>query len=314
MIATVTLNPAVDKTIHTSRVVLGAVNRTEDVVNIAGGKGINVAKVLRQYGVDVKCLGFLGGYCGELIKESVEKMGAVNAFTSIEGETRTSINIISEDGYITEFLEPGPSISNEEIQSFVSNYERSIEDCEIVVISGSAPIGVESSIYADLITIANDKGKKVLLDASGDNLKKGMYARPYMIKPNLKELEGLIGRRIQGMQEVGVAASQLVEWGIPNVVVSMGSKGILYAKDTGEDCALYYVQAPSIRVVNSVGSGDSAVAAFAMSVLEGMTPEETVRKCVAISAANTMSIENGHIDVEAAQKIEEGLTVCNPSC
>lgn len=313
MIATVTLNPAVDKTIHASRIVLGSVNRVDDVINIAGGKGINVAKVLRQYDMDVKCLGFLGGYCGELIRDSVEMMGAKDAFTTVKNETRTSINIISEDGYITEFLEPGPQIAEDELKSFIENFEKEIEDCDIVVISGSSPVGVDASTYAKLITIAKDMGKKVLLDASGDNLREGVKACPFMIKPNMRELENLMGRRIQGIQDVLSAASSIIENGIPNVVVSMGSKGILYARKSEDKIDAYYVQAPTIRVVNSVGSGDSAVAAFAFSIANGMSPEDTIKKCVAISVANALSLENGVISKEKADEIESNLKVTIPA-
>lgn len=312
MIATVTLNPAVDKTLSTSRVILGAVNRMDQVKNIAGGKGINVAKVLRQYDYPVKTLGFLGGYSGQVISDAVQAMGAEDAFTKVSGETRTSINVLSEDGYVTEFLEPGPQISDDELASFFEEFPKYIEDCDIVVISGSAPMGIGADIYVKMINIANELGKKVLLDTSGDNLKKGIYARPFMVKPNIKELESIMGKKIIGMQEVCEAASMIVEWGVPNVLVSMGNKGILYAKAGAEDTELYYMMAPRIRMVNSVGSGDSAVAAFAMGIEEKLSPEDILRKCVAISAANACSIENGVIPKEKAVEFEEQLSLSTP--
>ena len=303
MIATVTLNPAIDKTIRTSRVVPGSVNRMDEATDVAGGKGVNVTKVLLNFGYDVKTLGLLGGFSGKFIAKSIEDMGAVNAFTKVKGQTRTSINLITDDGYVTELLEPGPEISPLELKKFVDSFENEIQDCEIVILSGSIPKGVDSKIYADLINIASNMGKKVLLDSSGDSLKKGMYARPFMIKPNINELQSLLGRKVTGMQEIGEAASQLVEWGIPHVLVSMGSKGILYAKEGEDGTELYYVSAPKLKTVNTVGSGDAAVAAFAMAVLEGLNPSETVKKCVAVSAANTLSMENGVIDRKKAEEI-----------
>lgn len=314
MIATVTLNPAVDKTLNTSRVVLGAVNRMDEVTNIAGGKGVNVAKVLRQYDKEVVTLGLLGGYSGEFIKDTVKSIGAVDKFTKVSGETRTSINVISEDGYVTEFLEPGPSVLPEEIEAFKNTYKETVKDCDIVILSGSAPVGVPNDIYAELINYANALDKKVLLDSSGDLLKKGMFARPYMMKPNMKELEALMGRKIQGMQEVCEAAVQIVEWGVPNVLVSMGAKGILYALDGADGVETYYIPAPSVRAVNTVGSGDSAVAAFAIALCEGLNPEDTLKKCVAVSAANTLSKENGIIDLEKVKELEDRLSLCIPIC
>jgi len=312
MIATITLNPALDKTLTTSRVVLGTVNRIGEVVNVAGGKGINVAKVLRQYGYEVKTLGFLGGYTGQYISQTLDSIGAVNRFTTVSGETRSSINVITEDGYVTELLEPGPQISESELNSFLDTYKSEIADCEIVVISGSAPKGISPSLYAELITIAEDMGKKTVLDASGENLKIGVSATPFMIKPNMKELETLMGKRVQGMQEIAEASISLVESGISNVMVSMGSKGIMYSKQGRAGVEQYYVQAPSIKVVNSVGSGDSAVAAFAMSILEDRTPESLLRHAVAISAANALSIENGIIPMDKASEIESALQLCVP--
>lgn len=311
MIATVTLNPAVDKTLSVSRVILGNVNRMDEVHNMAGGKGINVAHVLKQFGYETKALGFVGGYTGEFIENSVEAMGVVNAFTHVAGNTRTSTNVIGEDGYITELLEPGPQISDNEKEEFLKSYKEQIKNCEMVILSGSAPRGINSDFYAELISAASSENVKILLDASGENLKSGMQAKPFMIKPNMMELQTLMGRKIQGMHEVCEAAVSLVKDGIPNVLVSMGSKGILYAKDENQSTGVYYVPAPRIRVVNSVGSGDCAVAAFAMSFLEGLNPEETVKRCVAVSVANALSLENGEIDKDRVEEIKKSISLCN---
>ncbi|MCR5502391.1 MAG: 1-phosphofructokinase, partial [Lachnospiraceae bacterium] len=116
MIATVSLNPAIDKTITMPSITIGDVNRVNGVVNIAGGKGVNVAKVLRQYDYEVKTLGFAGGYTGEMIANTVRHLGAEDAFTFIKGETRTSMNLVTEDGNVTELLEPGPRIIPSELK------------------------------------------------------------------------------------------------------------------------------------------------------------------------------------------------------
>lgn len=307
MIITVTLNPAVDKTLRGSGIILGNVNRMEEVKNIAGGKGINVSKVLSSYGYKVKALGFAGGYSGDMIMNAVTDMGIENCFTRIEGETRTSINVIGEDGYVTEILEPGPEVKEAEKQSFLDNYEKEIIDCDMVIISGSAPKGVESSFYVDLINIANKKGIKVLLDASGDNLKKGMYARPFFLKPNIKELESLVGKKLRTIEDVTQEAEQLVEWGIKNVMVSLGSKGIVYAYMDGDDIKSIFMEAPKMKVVNTVGSGDCVVAAFAMAQCEKLTREDTLKHCIAISAANVTTPENGVVDKDLAKEIENKL-------
>lgn len=307
MIATVTLNPAIDKTLNTSRVILGSVNRMDSVTNIAGGKGINVAKVLRQYGYEVKTLGFLGGFSGKIIKDALKHMGIIDVFTGVKDETRTSINVISEDGYVTELLEPGPEIKKSDINRFLKKYKEQIADCEIVVISGSTPQGVTPELYEEMINIANSLNIKVLLDTSGNNLKQGLKAKPYMVKPNTKELESLMGYKLKGIQGISDAAVSLVKQGIQNVMVSMGARGILLATENVNEIKVIHVPAPELKVVNSVGSGDCAVAAFALSIMENLKDEALVKKCVAVSAANVLSIENGDIEKTAVEKIEAEL-------
>lgn len=304
MIATITLNPAVDKTYTCARILPGQVNRMESVKNLAGGKGVNVAKVLRQYGYPVRTLGFLGGYFGKLIEEHVKRIGAESCFTAVAGETRCSVNILSQDGYVTELLEPGPEISGQEVLRFMKDYETGISDCELVVLSGSVPASVSAGIYADLIRLAKAKGKKVLLDTSGAFLRESAGEAPFMIKPNLKELELLTDRRLRELEDIMEAALLVQGWGIPHVLVSMGVKGILYVKE-GE---ILRAKVPKVRAVNTVGCGDSVVAAFAMGFLQQMDSRELLRYCAGISAANAATVENGVIPmelaVELAQKVE----------
>ena len=307
MIVTVTLNPAVDKTIMASRVIMGTVNRMDEVKNMAGGKGINVSRVLKVYDYDVCAMGLIGGYNGQLIKDAVNDMGINADFTEVKGETRTSINLITEDGYITEFLEPGPMIDAKELEDFKNAYINNIKSADMIVISGSAPLGVDSNFYGELIKIADGMGKKVLLDTSGEQLKNGVNAKPFMIKPNTRELESLMGKRLRGMQEIASAAVELVEGGIPHVIVSMGNKGIIYAYLNNDKVKVLHVEAPSIKVINTVGSGDSVVAAFAMAYVEGLSNEDIAKRCVAVSASNATSLENGNIDKDMVEEFFDGL-------
>lgn len=299
MITTVTLNPAIDKTITTSSLLPGQVNRSESVKNIAGGKGINVTKVLRQYGNSVCALGFLGGYTGRFIEEYVEGLGAESSFTRIAGETRTSTNVLSQDGYVTEILEPGPVITKEEKDQFLQTYREKISGSEFVVLSGSAPKGLPTDIYAQLIALADRQRIRTVLDTSGELLVQGVKARTFLIKPNCKELEYLTGRRLRELSEIKEAALQLVAEGIVHVLVSMGEKGMLYA--TKEKCL--FAKAPKVKALNTVGSGDSAVAAAVMALQQGASMEDTLKLCVAISAANTTTLENAVIPKEYAAEL-----------
>lgn len=305
MITTVTLNPAIDKTCTLTSLRPGTVNRMESVKNLAGGKGINVTKVLRQYDYPVSALGFLGGYTGRFIEEYVERIGAECCFTHIAGETRTSINVLAQDGYVTELLEPGAVISEEELAAFYETFERNIEDSELIIMSGSVPAGVPVSVYKELIQRAAKKGKRVMLDTGGDFLKEGVSALPFMIKPNLKELEVLAGRKIKDREDALHAALHFHMLGIPHVMVSMGEKGLLYVTEQ----KAYFASVPKIKAVNTVGCGDSAVAAFAMGILSEKAPVEVLKWCAAISAANAMTLESAVIPKENAEELVADIRV-----
>lgn len=302
---TVTLNPAVDKTYTSSRLLPGQVNRMNSVKNLAGGKGINVTRIFRQYGFEVRAMGFLGGYTGRFIEEDVRKAGGICCFTKVEGETRSSINILSEDGCVTEVLEPGPSISNEELMQFYADFDREIGDSGLIVLSGSAPADVPADIYAELIKKAKRQGKKALLDTSGAWLKEGVKAIPFMVKPNLKELEGLVGRRIRGLEETIGAAAGLHQSGIPHVLVSMGEKGILYVSKA----RIFYGRAPKVKAANTVGCGDSVVAAFAMAYAENLSGKELLRFCIGLSAANATTPDSAVIPMEKARELMKEVQI-----
>lgn len=305
MITTVTLNPAIDKTCTSARMIPGQVNRMESVKNIAGGKGINVAKVLLQFGYPVRTMGFLGGYTGDFIHESMKALGAECRFTYVTGDTRCNTNILSEDGYVTEVLEPGPIISREELDKFLIDYDRTLMDSELIVLSGSAPIGVPETMYEELINRAKDAGRKVLLDSSGMNLKNAVRAVPFMIKPNVKELEMVVGHKLKDREAVIHAALSLAQTGIEHVMVSMGEKGLLYV--WGQEVLLATV--PKVKAVNTVGCGDSAVASFAMSLMIGEEKEALLRSAAAVSAANATTVESAVIPKETMEELYTRITI-----
>lgn len=305
MITTVTLNPAIDKTYRTARLLKGQVNRMDSVAELAGGKGINVTKVLRQYDFPVTAIGFLGGYTGQFIEEYVESIGAVCRFTHTKQATRCSINVLSEDGYVTELLEPGPVISGEEEEAFRQQYAKMAATSELLILSGSVPKGVPENIYAQLIEMAVKEGKRVILDTSGGYLRAGVSARPFMIKPNLKELEILVGRKVTGRQDAVEAALFLQQRGISRIMVSMGAKGLLYVSEN----QVLFAKAPKVKAVNTVGCGDSVVASLAMSLLKEEDQELTLKKAVAISVANATTLESAVIPTELAQELFDEIVV-----
>ena len=298
-IMTVTLNPAVDKTYTTQGVIVGNVNRMRTVMNIAGGKGVNVTKILRQYGCEVVATGFLGGYSGRFIEEELEKRGARCRFVHVSGETRSDMNILADDGYVTEILEPGPVITDEERQQFLAQYDALLSECGLVVLSGSVAQGIEADIYETLTTRAKASSVPVYLDSSGESLRLGMLAKPQLVKPNIKELEYIMGRRIMDREEIIESAKLLRRKGIPRVIVSMGSKGLLSVTGHG----VLYARAADIEPVNTVGCGDSVVASYAMSYVMRETEEAALIRACAIAAANATTVESASIPLETAKDL-----------
>lgn len=294
MILTVTLNPAVDKTCHINELLLGQVNRLQNVNSIAGGKGVNVTKILRQFDYSVTAMGFLGGYTGQLIQERLVEMGTECHFTHIAADTRVSTNILAENGYVTEILEPGPVISQEELNRFLSEYKRQLQRVKIVVLSGSIPQGVPEDIYEKLTLLAKERDCKVFLDTSGEALKKGVKACPYLLKPNKKELEYLVGCKLTNTEEIKRQMQELLNSGIQKVIVSMGSKGFLYGDAEG-----IIEQKPyKVKAVNTVACGDTLVASICMSEITGVEREKAVKYAAALASANASTAISAQIPMD----------------
>lgn len=298
MITTITLNPAVDKTYTTDALLGGQVNRMRTSDSIPGGKGINVAKILRQFRQPVAAMGFLGGYTGRMIEERMMDLGAECHFTRIGQETRTSMNILADDGYVTELLEPGPRIEENEHENFIQEFDYCLGKSRMVALCGSVPQGIPADIYRQLVNKCREAGKRVIVDTSGEYLKEAVKASPYMIKPNRRELEYLTGRKLRTREDIEEEAKRLLEAGIQKIVVSLGENGLYYfdAQNT-----LYR---PSIEVetLNTVGCGDSVVASYCMSELQGDNPDEALKKALALSAANAVTMESGYISMERYQE------------
>lgn len=305
MILTVTLNPAVDKTYTAGELITGHVNRMRTVMSIAGGKGINVTKVLRQYGYPVCATGFLGGYAGNFIEDYLQKQQVMCQFVRVDGETRSNMNILADNGYVTEILEPGPAIGEEKLQQFLDKYEKLLSNCELVIMSGSVESGLPEDIYAVLIEKARMKGIKTMLDTNGESLRKGIEAKPYLIKPNQKELEYIVGHKLVNREAVVDAALSLHADGVAHVVVSMGKKGLL-SVDGGK---VFFAKAGKVSVLNTVGCGDSVVASYAMSIIEKERNEEALKRAAAISSANATTLISGDIPKDTAEELLSQITV-----
>ena len=196
MITTITLNVAVDKAYVIGKLTDHTVMRVNRCTNTAGGKGLNVAKVVHLCGEEVQATGFVGGFNGAYVEDMLKKQNIPSRFVHVQGETRSCINVLDEDGGSTEFLEPGEPIRPEEVQEFLDQFDDIIADSSVVTISGSVPKGVDVTMYAKLIEKIKAQGKKVVLDTSGALLKESIKACPTMVKPNTDEIEDLLGIKV----------------------------------------------------------------------------------------------------------------------
>ena len=305
MILTVSCNPAIDKTYNTSNVMIGQINRMRDLVSIPGGKAVNVTKVLRQFDAHVTATGFVGGYTGEFIEEELRNMGVNTSFTTIRGLTRSNMNIIGDDGYVTEILEPGPKILSFEREDFMDRFRELVKISEYVVLSGSLTEGLPEDFYAKLIKICNEHGAKAFLDASGEPLKRGIEAVPYCIKPNRRELEYAVGKKLSTEAEIIQAAYEYIKAGVVKVVVSMGDKGLLQITKTKVIKAV----PPQIKKVNTVGCGDCVVAAMILGMIQGLNDEDTMKFAAGVSAANATTLESGMIPQDTMETLIQDVVI-----
>ncbi len=298
MILTVTANPTIDRVYFIEDFEIGKVHRAKGVSQSAGGKGINVARVAAIIGRETAAMGFVGGYTGDFIKAEVEKQGIKNLFTDIEGESRTCVNISDKSGKSGEILEAGPCISEEEKNRFIKEYSANIESFDVICVSGSLPRGLTSDFYTELICIAKEKGKRIITDTSGKTLEEILSAKPYMVKPNKDEISTLMNREIKTDDDIKETLSFLLEKGIEVPFISLGKEG---AAAMIKGCC-YKFATPDVKVVNAVGSGDSAVAGIAAGIDMGYDIENAIKLAMACGTANTQFEQTGVVTKELVDK------------
>ena len=306
MILTVTMNPSIDVSYPLERLDLDTVNRITDVSKTAGGKGLNVSRVLSQLNAPLMATGVVGGHFGDYLTAQLDKDGISHHFSKINGETRSCIAILHE-GLQTEILESGPEVSKEEQVVFIENFEQLLEDTDFVTISGSLPKGIDTDFYSLLIEKATQADVKVLLDTSGDTLRTSIQSafKPYLIKPNETEIADLLGKDLHSEEELIEALKDETFTGIEWIVVTLGADGALVKK--GKD--YYRVQIPIINVVNPVGSGDSTIAGLAYALSENKTSEEVMKTGMVTGMLNTQEEKTGFINPDHFDSLYEKVTV-----
>ncbi|HEL1021942.1 tagatose-6-phosphate kinase [Streptococcus equi] len=307
MILTVTLNPSIDISYPLNRLTLDTVNRVDRTTKTAGGKGLNVTRVLAEAGQSVVATGFIGGKLGDFVIHQLQEQGISNQFFKIKGETRNCIAVLHE-GMQTEILEAGPYIDMDEAEGFLNHMSIIAKQFDVLTFSGSLPKGLAAHYYQDLITMARAYGSKVVLDCSGAPLKAVLAGKdkPTVIKPNLEELEDLIGQPVTLDEErlISLLSQPLFE-GIEWIIVSLSAQGA-FAKHHNR---FYRVTIPKIEVVNPVGSGDATVAGIAWALAEGDDDETLLKKANVLGMLNAQETRTGHVNMAYFDELFDRIQV-----
>lgn len=306
MILTVTLNPSIDISYPLEKLNLDTVNRVSEVSKTAGGKGLNVTRVLSESGDQVVATGFVGGTNGQFLKEHLPA-GVQAAFFDIDGDTRNCIAILHE-GNQTEILEAGPEISNSESEGFLSHFEELMKDSNVIAISGSLPAGLSTDYYAKLIEISQKHQRKVVLDSSGKSLEAVLKSsfKPTVIKPNNEELSQLLGKEVtEDLSDLKEVLTDPLFDGIEWIIVSLGGDGA-FAKHQN---TFYKVDIPEIEVVNPVGSGDSTVAGISSALNSQKNDEELLKHAMVLGMLNAQEKMTGHVNMDNYDRLYKEIKV-----
>jgi 1-phosphofructokinase len=255
----------------------------------AGGKGINVSKTISSLGGKSKAYGILAGQSGRFIEESLESMNIPGDFVYVDGETRTNVKISDPvNSMVTDINEPGPVVDMEAIDKLGKKLFGNLGKEDLIVLTGSTPQGVDKEIYRLWIETARAFGIRCVLDADGELLKNGVEAGPFLVKPNIHELERLYGVQTSSVDEVIELAKRLLEKGTELVAVSCGEKGAVFVTDSW----VAIVEGISISVKSTVGAGDAMVAALSYGIHQKLKAEEMIKLAVACGTATVMSYGN----------------------
>lgn len=296
-VVTVTLNPALDLTGSLEALQTGTVNLIETGSLHPAGKGINVAKVLAELGADVTVTGFLGENNQASFVQLFDSLQIDDQFIAVQGDTRINVKIVEKSGNVSDLNFPGVTITEAEIAKFEHTLFKLAETHDVFVIAGSLPKGVTPEQCAGWITALQKAGKKVFFDSSNKALAAGVNAHPYLIKPNDQELSVLLNLSLTTNDQIKTAAQQLHQQGCENVVISLGEKGVLWLDQTG----WLKSTPPKMKVVSTVGAGDTLVAGLCWGELKQWDKSQRLRFATALAA---LAVGQVGVGVENINKVE----------
>jgi 1-phosphofructokinase len=281
-VVTVTLNPAIDQTVVVNHLTLGVVNRGQSMTLTAGGKGVNVASLLADYGLTVAVTGWLGQDNAELFEQLCAAKHIADHFIRVPGRTRTSVKLADvADQKTTDVNLPGLAPTPEALQLLWETVARLAETYDWFVFGGNLPPYTSSDLYAELITYLKNRGKAVALDTSHEALRRGLQAGPTLAKPNLDELAAALGRPLHSVKEVVQAVRQWMPQQLPLLVVSLGERGAVFM----DECEAWLATPPAVKIHSTVGAGDAMLAGTLVAWQQGLQLGECARLGTAFSLA-----------------------------
>jgi 1-phosphofructokinase family hexose kinase len=295
-IVCVSANPAMDRRLRFHSLALGRINRAKSAEANAGGKAAHVAMAAHALGARVAWFGFLGGPTGEEYARKLRELDIEIVPTRTKASTRMNLELLEDSGRITEVLEPGGRPEPREMRQMLRDCARALRRKwrgALVVVSGSLPLGVSASFYRSLIAAATSAGSRVFLDTSGDALRESLSSRPAFVKPNLEEVEALLGQKLTSQAAIVEAARELIERGAQSAAVSLGAEGLVWLEERGGPA--WFARPPRLRPISTVGCGDATVAGFALAAVKGMSGEAAIKLASACGAANCLAEAPGRV-------------------
>jgi 1-phosphofructokinase/tagatose 6-phosphate kinase len=309
MIVTVTLNAAIDRTLTVPNFQLGQRHRASAGLTLAGGKGINVARALKRLGVPVVATGLAGGRTGTRIVEELTGEAILNDFVRIGGESRTSTAVVDPTGgTYTEINEWGPHVEPDELQMLIDKLHYLANGADFVVVAGSLPRGVDQGFYGELVRELSRRQVPTVLDTEAEPLRQGLEAEPFLVSPNQREAEALVGQEFYEQQDFALALEHVAELGARNVLITNES-GCFARLREGRKTRHYRATAPLIDAVSTVGSGDVLLAAYTAARAAGRSAEEALSEAVAAGAASTLEVGAGRFDPKEAARLRPDVEV-----
>jgi len=301
-VLTVTLNPALDLTVQLPALRLGEVNRSDNLQVHAAGKGLNVAQVLADLGHQLTVTGFLGEANAQPFEQLFAARGFADEFVRVAGETRSNIKLAEAGGRITDINGPGLEVGAAQRDELLARLERLVPRHELVVVAGSLPRGVDSHWFVEMLNTLKALGARVALDTSGAALREGLALSPWLIKPNEEELAQARGLDPADAQALADEARRL-NARIEHVVMSQGAAGVSWFSPA----AAWHAQPPKVRVVSTVGAGDSLLAGMLHGLLAGWPAERILAHATAIAAQAVGQVGFGITDRAQLAELEAAV-------